>query len=85
MLGVVFKVVVSGVLEIFLFICWTCAVRLVMWFISWLRMVLSMVLLFVEIVCAVWSEVSIGVGLLLLSVDGDAVFGCRRVAVDLVS
>ena len=66
MLGVVFKVVVSGVLEIFLFMCWTCAVRLVMWFISWLRMVLSMVLLFVEIACVVWSEVSIGVGLLLL-------------------
>ena len=66
MLGVVFKVVVSGVLEIFLFIFWTCAVRLVMWFISWLRMVLSMVLLFVGIACAAWLEVSIGVGLLLL-------------------
>ena len=65
-LGVVFKVVGSGVLEIFLFICWTCAVRLVMWFISLLRMVLSMVLLFVGIACVVWSEVSIGVGLLLL-------------------
>ena len=65
-LGVVFKVVGSGVPEIFLFMCWTCAVRLVMWFISWLRMVLSMALLLVIVSCAVWSEVSIGVGLLLL-------------------
>ena len=60
-LGVVFKVVGSGVLDIFLFMCWTCAVRLVMWFISWLSMALSNVLLFVGVSCAVWSEVSIGV------------------------
>ena len=59
-LGVVFKVVGSGVLEIFLFMCCTCAVRLVMWFISWLRMVLSMALLVVIVSCAVRSEVSIG-------------------------
>ena len=68
-LGVGFKLVSSGVLAIFLFIYWTCAVRLVMWFISWLRMVLSMVLLLVVVVCAVWSEVSIGVELLFSKVD----------------
>ena len=66
---VVFNLVSSGVLAIFLFICWTCAVRFVMWFMSWFRIVLSMVLALLVVVCAVWLDVSIGVGLLLLQVD----------------
>ena len=51
LLGVWFKLVLVVVSANFLFMSCTCAVRLVMWFMSWFKMALSMVLLLLVAFC----------------------------------
>ena len=51
LLGVGFKFVLVVVSANFLFMSCTCAVRLVMWFMSWFKMALSMVLLLLVAFC----------------------------------